>query len=124
MVNKRLISRIKKDFSIVIKNKKILGILLYGSYAQGNTTNRSDVDVCVVAPKEDVNQLLSFVLKNVNVNKKKYDTRLFAELPLYVQIQVIEKGILVYSHNKFDLYEYFYFYRKLWTDQKCRQKFI
>jgi predicted nucleotidyltransferase len=71
VVNKRLISRIKKDFSIVIKNKKILGILLYGSHAQGNATNRSDVDVCVVAPEEDVNQLLSFVLKNVNVNKKK-----------------------------------------------------
>jgi len=49
---------------------------------------------------------------------------MFAELPLYVQIQVIENGILVYSHNKFDLYEYFYFYRKLWEDQKCRQKFI
>ena len=73
------------------------------SYAQGNITNRSDVDVCVVAPEEDVNQLLSFVLKNVNLNKNKYDTRLFAELPLYVQIQVIEKGILVYSFNKFNL---------------------
>ncbi|HEY0090197.1 MAG TPA: nucleotidyltransferase domain-containing protein [Candidatus Lokiarchaeia archaeon] len=109
---------------MVFKNKKILGILLYGSHAQGNSTNRSDIDICVVAPKEELNQLLSFILKNINVNKKKYDTRMFAELPLYVQIQVIENGILVYSHNKFDLYEYFYFYRKLWEDQKCRQKFI
>ena len=66
--------------------------------------------------------LLSYILQNINVALKKYDVRMFSELPLYIKIQVIKKGILIYSPNKFDLYEYFYLYRKLWADQKHRQE--
>jgi len=35
---------------------------------------------------------------------------------------VIEEGIVVYSPNELDLYEYFYPFRKLWADQKHRQE--
>ncbi|MHA1490514.1 MAG: nucleotidyltransferase domain-containing protein [Promethearchaeota archaeon] len=122
MVKKKIIKQIKDDFSIIIKKKEIQGILLFGSHVINKETNRSDIDICVVAPKENVNELLSFIMQNVNVNLKKYDVRIFAELPLYIKIQVIEKGKLIFSPNKYDLYEYFYFYRKLWDDQKHRQE--
>lgn len=122
MVNKELLEHISSDFSIVIKKKEVLGILLYGSYLRDKGTNRSDIDICIVAPNEDLHQLFSFVLQNVNVNAKKYDVRVFQELPLYIKIQVIENGELLYSANKLDLYEYFYLYRKLWNDQKHRQE--
>ena len=85
-------------------------------------TSRSDIDVCIVAPNEDLHQLISFILQNVNVTSKKYDVRVFQELPLYIKIQVIENGELLYSANELDLYEYFYMYRKLWNDQKHRQE--
>ena len=68
-----------------------------------------------------MHNLLSYILQNINVNLKKYDRRFFSELPLYIKINVIEDGILVYSPNKLDLYEYFYTFRKLWADQKHRQ---
>jgi len=122
MVKDKLLNQIADDFSEIIKNKKILGILLYGSYVEERNTNRSDIDICVVAPNEDIYELISHLLQNINVNEKKYDIRVFNELPLYIKIHVIQTGVLIYSSNKLDLYEYFYIYRKLWDDQKHRQE--
>ncbi|MHA1191771.1 MAG: nucleotidyltransferase domain-containing protein [Promethearchaeota archaeon] len=122
MVEDKLLNQIVDDFSEIIKNKNILGIILYGSYIEERNTNRSDIDICVIAPNEDMGELFSYLLQNINVNAKKYDVRLFNELPLYIKIQVIQKGVLIYSSNKLDLYEYFYIYRKLWNDQKHRQE--
>ena len=65
---------------------------------------------------------MSFITKNINVIKKKYDVRIFSELPLFIKIRIIEDGVLIYSPSKYDLYEFFYFYRKIWADQKHRQK--
>ena len=75
MVKKELLDKIYNDFSEVIANKDILGILLYGSFTKDKNTTKSDIDICVVAPNEEKHQLFSFVLQNVNVNAKKYDWR-------------------------------------------------
>ena len=122
MVKKELLDQIYNDFSYVIEKKDILGILLFGSYSKSKNTNRRDIDICIVAPKEDLHKLLSFVLQNINVEANKYDIRIFNELPLYIKIHIIEDGLLIYSSNKLDLYEFFYIYRKLWDDQKHRQE--
>jgi len=122
VVEKELLEQIYSDFSIIIQKKEILGILLYGSYLLDNETSKSDIDICIVAPNEDIHQLISFILQNVNVSSKKYDVRVFQELPLYIKIHVIENGKLIYSENELDLYEHFYLYRKLWNDQKHRQE--
>lgn len=121
MVDKELLKTILEDFSDVIENKQILGILLFGSYANDQETNRSDIDICVVAPDEKSHNLLSYIWRKVNTASKQYDVRVFSELPLYIKIEIITNGLLLYSPNKFDLYEYFYRYRKLWADQKHRQ---
>jgi len=99
-----------------------MGILLYGSCISSNETNKSDIDICIVAPKENFQDILAFIWQHMNVKLKKYDVRTFKELPLYIKIHIIEDGLLVYSPNKLELYEYFYFYRKLWADQKHRQE--
>lgn len=122
MVEKQIIKQIRKDFTRIIEKKSIMGIILYGSYLNNKETNRSDIDICVVAPNEDTQELLSYLWQNINVNLKKYDVRLFKELPLYIKIQVIEDGMVIYSPNELDLFEYFYLYRKIWADQEHRQK--
>ena len=122
MVKKELLDQIYNDFSKVVATKDILGILLFGSFTKDKNTNKSDIDICIVAPNEEKQQLLSFVLQNINVQAKKYDVRFFYELPLYIKINIIEEGVLIYSLNKLDLYEFFYIYRKLWDDQKHRQE--
>lgn len=121
MVTEAFLKKTEQDFSPIIRTKDILGILLFGSYTNDTQTNRSDIDICIVAPHENPVELLSFIFQQINVNQKKYDVRLFQELPLYIKIRIIQDGILIYSPNKYDLYEFFYFYRKLWNDQKHRQ---
>ncbi len=122
MVKKELLEQIYNDFTYVIEKKDILGILLFGSYSKSQNTNRSDIDMCIVAPNEEPHQLISFILQNINVDSNRYDIRLFNELPLYIKIHIIEDGILIYSSIELDLYEFFYIYRKLWEDQKHRQE--
>jgi hypothetical protein len=99
-----------------------MGILLYGSHIYDQQTNRSDIDICIVAPGENPFDLLSYIWEHVNTHVKNYDVRIFSELPLYIKINVIKDGVLIYSPDKYELYEYFYLYRKIWDDQKHRQQ--
>ncbi|MBS3056291.1 MAG: nucleotidyltransferase domain-containing protein [Candidatus Aenigmarchaeota archaeon] len=114
---------IKKDFQFL--EKDVLGVLIYGSYAKKETTPRSDIDICIVigslSSPGEMRKLLSIVWRNVNINKKNYDVKIFEELPLHIKIEVIEDGKVIIG-KKPEIYEYFYKFRKMWNDQKHRQK--
>ena len=120
MVTEQKLEEIRDDFLDIVKKKEIIGILLFGSFVKDQETNNSDVDICIVAPNEDVFELLTYIAGIINLPKKRYDIRIFSELPLHIKIQVIEDGVLIHSPDKYDLYEYFYRYRKIWNDQKHR----
>ena len=111
-----LFNQLKEDFKDY--EHSCMGIILFGSYATGDFTKRSDIDVCIVNPKD----------KNVyfNILKKlggKYDLKIFEELPLYIQINIIKnfKGNVIYG-DELELSEYFYKFRKLWRDMEHRIK--
>ncbi len=117
------VESIKKDFSFLFERKDVLAILLYGSAAKGDETPRSDIDICIVAPDcQDRYNLLTEVFRKLDVFSKKYDIRIFEELPLYIQIQIIQKNEIIYAKDIYELYEYFYNFRKLWEVQADRQK--
>ncbi len=111
--------RVKKDFEPLLDD--VLGILLYGSLAAGDDSERSDIDISIVAPTID--DKIGFSRRILsNVRDARYDVRVFELMPLYLKAEVIEKGEVVYTKNIFKLYEYFYYFRKIWDDQKRRQK--
>ena len=114
--------QIKKEFSFL---KDVLGVLVYGSYATKETTPRSDIDICIVIGKpvtiKQMTAVLRKIWRNVNTTKRKYDIKLFEELPLHIKIQIIEKGKVVIG-NKPAIHEYFRQFRKIWNSQKHRQK--
>jgi len=117
------IESLKKDFSFLFEREDILAILLYGSAAKGDETPRSDIDICIVLPsRKYMKDILNEIYKKLDVFTKKYDVRFFEELPLYIQINIIESNKIVFSKDIFELYEYFYFTRKLWDDQMMRQQ--
>ncbi len=116
-------SAIKKDFSFLFDRKDVYAILLYGSVLKGEETPRSDIDICIVAPEcKDRRGLTKELYRNLDVFSKKYDVRIFEELPLYIKAQIINKNEIIYAKDIYELYEYFYFFRKLWEDQAQRQK--
>jgi len=118
-----LIKQLKKDLSILEKRKDILAVLLFGSRLFPEyVTNRSDIDICVVAPNVKNHFDLQLELYRL-VRNDKYDIKVFELLPLYLKIEIIKNHEIIFARNKLDLYEYFYFYRKLWKDQEYRNTF-
>ena len=112
--------KVSEDLWFLFDNKSVLGVLLYGSVVEGETTERSDIDVCVVAPAADDKVAFSrWIL--ANVRDERYDVRVFELMPLYLQMEVVEYGEVVHARDIYELYEYFYAFRKLWDDQKRRQ---
>jgi uncharacterized protein YutE (UPF0331/DUF86 family)/predicted nucleotidyltransferase len=113
---------IENDISFLFVRKDLMAVLLYGSVIKGEETPRSDIDICLVAPTcKDKAGLIREVHRNLDVFSKKYDIRFFEELPLYIQIQIIGNHEIIYMKDVYELFEYFYYFRKLWEDQASRQ---
>ena len=94
-------------------------MLLYGSQARGEAGPDSDIDLCVVAPesKDKANLWREFIS---HLRSDRYDVRIFEILPLHIKMSVIEEGVVLYSRDELELYEYFYPFRREWEDQKHR----
>jgi predicted nucleotidyltransferase len=99
MVNHTMIVQIERDFRFVIEDRSILGVLLFGSHASGDATPRSDIDICIVVPDRYLCEMYSYIIINLENNIGKYDIRFFEELPLYIKMEVIMKGIPVISRD-------------------------
>jgi predicted nucleotidyltransferase len=110
--NKRMtLERVKADFEEFDEGCR--GVVLFGSYAEGEQTKRSDIDVCIIKPVEDVMDAIYDKLGG------KYDIKVFEHLPLYIKEEVIRNHEVVVG-NELDLSEYFHFFRKLWQDVEHR----
>lgn len=116
------ISNIKEDFSFLSGRDDVLAVLLYGSVAKGEETPRSDIDICIVAPRcPERRGLFRDVSRRLDAILKRYDIRIFEELPLYIQIQIVQKNEIIHTKDIYELYEYFYNTIKLWGIQAARQ---
>ncbi len=98
---------------------EILAILIYGSLAKGKKNEKSDIDICIVAPYTDTGRLYTKLLP---LMKENYDIKIFEDMPLFLKMEVIKNHKIVYTKNVYQLYEYFYRFRKIWKDQGHRQK--
>ncbi len=119
MDREEVLARAKRDFQFL--QDRVLGIMLFGSWARGEANERSDIDLCIIAPEvEDKASLWREAISEPR--NSRYDVRIFELLPLYMKMAVIEEGVVVYSRDVLDLYEYFYPFRREWGDQKHRQQ--
>ncbi|MEA1992897.1 MAG: nucleotidyltransferase domain-containing protein [Euryarchaeota archaeon] len=113
-MDEKEIEKIKEDCEFLFD--KVLGILLYGSSVKNERTERSDIDLCVIAPHMNSHTIFKETLP------LNYDVRIFEIMPLYLKMELIEHHEVIYARDIFDLYEYFYSFRKLWEDQRHRQR--
>lgn len=120
MVKREYITEIKKDFQFLERDERVLAVLLFGSRVKGKHYPESDFDICIVAPGADPSELIREIWQKLDVFGKKYDLYSFQELSLYLKIKVMENHEIIFSRDVYALSEYFYFYRKLWDDQKHR----
>lgn len=113
MVREELLREIEENFEFL--KDKILGILLFGSYAR-EEDRRSDIDVCIVVGKRDVKEIWEELLASEVTAK--YDVNIFELLPLRLKGEVIENSKVVWCKDLGELSYYLFKFRKIWEDQK------
>lgn len=89
-------TRLKKIAGIIAKNKKVMAVYLFGSYAAGKQTPLSDIDVCVIASgikEKEKKGILSNAYRDV-------DIVLFEDLPFAVRWRVLNEGKAIYVKDK------------------------
>jgi predicted nucleotidyltransferase len=109
-------------FQFTLENPKILGVLLYGSYVNNQAHSLSDIDICIVVPGENNYGMYKYIMHNFKGDYDKYEIRFFEELPLHIQGQIIDSGIVIISPDMPALYEYFYHFREDWIDLQYQLK--
>ena len=134
-MDKRRIDELKKEFSWVKEDYRILAVLLFGSMVEDKDHVKSDIDMAIVVPGsshyyydcdgvDNINVVSSDVLmkvfRKIDIISKNLDVHIFEDLPLHIKMDIIENHELIYTSDKIGMYEYFFNYRKLWDDQKHR----
>ena len=118
MDQREIVEMAKKDLAFLQDN--VLGVLIYGSWATGESHEKSDIDICIVAPSAE-DKIALWREAIAKIRDDRYDLRVFELMPIYLRMAVIEQGVVVYSRDVLELYEYFYPFRRIWEDQKHRQ---
>ncbi|MFB6284327.1 MAG: nucleotidyltransferase domain-containing protein [Halobacteria archaeon] len=117
MDTEKVTDQVSEDFGFLDGNEDVLAVLVHGSVLTERFHERSDIDVCVVAPGTDPSKLMREVYVNVNTERRNYDVYTFEELSLELKHRVIEEHEIAWCRDFGELQMYFYRYRKLWNDQ-------
>ena len=115
---KKTIEDIRKELDWLRNIETIHSVLIFGSYLHDEKPR--DIDICLVTLGKNLD--LETYGEITMRAPKYYDITVFEELPLYIKIYVIENNIVLLSRDKHELYEYFYRYRKIWRNQKYRNR--
>lgn len=108
---------IEKDFSFLKERENVLAVLLFGSQLRGREHERSDIDICVVAPDADPLKLWLEIDREIRPLGKNYDFHVFEDFSLKLKHEVMENYEIIWCKDKSKLQEYFYRFRKIWEDQ-------
>ena len=110
-MDKKIMDIIKK-----IGKNKVKFIILFGSVAHKKDNKFSDIDLAIYyegAKKERYD----FLFKLAGLLPDKYDVKIFQDLPLYIQKDVL-KGKLIYTENQSFVYNVAYDVIKKFEDFK------
>lgn len=122
MAGEDVAAKVKNDLQFLrdlFWQNRVQSVLLYGSRARSEAGPGSDIDLCIVAPEAaDKAKLWREFISHLRDGP--YDVRIFELLPLHIKTAVIEEGLVVYSKDILELYEYFHPFRREWEDQKHR----
>ena len=86
----RLIEEVKKD-------KDVIAVYLFGSYARGES--HRDIDICLVLKpvRKKYSKIFLSEKKLKYLKNFEYDIQIFQQLPLYIRHRVLKEGKLLYS---------------------------
>jgi len=94
----------KKFLTEVKKDKEVIAVLVFGSYARGE--QHRDIDVCLILDKKYDNLAMSKKrLYHSGELSDKIDLHIFQQLPIYIKTRIIGEGKILLLKKEDRLYE-------------------
>ncbi len=90
-----LTTELKEIVNKISKNKNVQAVYLFGSYARGEESPNSDVDLCIIGDLSKEEKTKIFFLGN-----EKTDISFFSGLPIIIQIKIFSEGKLLFVKNE------------------------
>lgn len=94
-------------------------VVIFGSHAAGDSHAKSDIDIAIITRNSDLDENMKLMKGIIGKAPPIYDIKIYELLPLKIKINIADTFLPLYG-NKVDISEYFYYYRKLWDDNKHR----
>ena len=114
ILNKELFEKIKKD-------RDVIAVLIFGSFIRSAGRYYKDIDVCIVLDKKyDSYYMSKKRLRYLTIAKSKIDIQIFQQLPLYIRIEILREGKIIFCRNISLLYDIAYSTIKEFEDFKIR----
>ncbi|MBU0456825.1 MAG: nucleotidyltransferase domain-containing protein [Nanoarchaeota archaeon] len=99
--------KVKKIVESSKKDKSILAVAFFGSYAREEKFR--DIDVCIfLAPKKYSPTELSMKKMKYTLEDEKYDVQIFQQLPLYIRKQILKEAKIIYCKDEDLLYDLYF----------------
>lgn len=102
------------------KDKDILAVALFGSYARGE--KHRDIDIALILSNKKAKIEMSKIrLKYLSKFGSDFDIHIFQQLPVYIKTRVLKEGKFILNKNEDKVYEIafqtmkeFGFYKKIY----------
>lgn len=95
---------VKKIVEQAKKDKKVLAVALFGSYARGEP--HRDIDVCIFLKQDKIRSLDMTKLRiSYMPYSEKYDVQVFQQLPIYIRKRILKDMKVLYCNDEDALYD-------------------
>ncbi|MHA1911771.1 MAG: nucleotidyltransferase family protein [Candidatus Kariarchaeaceae archaeon] len=118
-MGQQLLQKVKIDAQRLSQVLNPLGIFIFGSFVKETAYEQSDIDICIVKPNCSIQEALSRCWRLFG---NKYDFKIFEELPVFLQAEVLDHHIMIVAPSEPELYEYLYTFRRAIETYKNRLK--
>ena len=114
------LEEIKNKLNIVKKDKRVIAVLIFGSYARKEYFR--DIDICLMLDKKySLKEMTAIAIKYSGELPDIFDIKIFQKLPVYIRKKILEEGQVLFCKNEDVLYEIanqtlkeFEFYKKIY----------
>ena len=94
---------IKKRLEHIKKEKRVIAVLLFGSYARNEYYR--DIDICLVLDKKySDREMTNLLIKNTAELPNIFDVKIFQMLPLYIMMRILKESKIIFCNNEDVLY--------------------
>ena len=100
----RIIKKVREDFLFI--RDRCFAVLIFGSYARGEESPCSDIDVCIVLKEGSINKGILYQDIYENIRMDEYDVVIFESCEKHLKYEISKDYIIAYCNNPEELKKY------------------